>query len=323
MKKIIGCILSLLLVIGLAGCANRDEPVEPKEESTMTQTAVDLGINAENYPKIDGSTSTLVIRQAIFDAMVKQGTEYYTANYPAKASKTVPSYHLLIDGDVDMIIVPYASEDVLKAAKEKNVELEFHRIAAEALIFITPKENPAENITEEQVRSIYRDYAIKNWKELGGPDKELVPVCRNADSGSQSQLDNMILKGEEMHPDIKDNYIEMTMEGMLEQTAYFHNGNETVPARDCYALGYTLFTYLQKMKPLSQAANDLKILNYEGVAPSVESIADGTYPLSDGYYVVVRKGTPESSPVYRIIDWLCGEEGQKVIQDLDLIPCGK
>ena len=54
-------------------------------------------------------------------------------------------------------------------AKKAGVELEFHKFAAEALVFITSADNPTENITYEQVRSIYLDYGIKNWGELGGP----------------------------------------------------------------------------------------------------------------------------------------------------------
>ena len=47
----------------------------------------------------------------------------------------------------------------------------------------------------------------------GGPDKRLIPFCRNADSGSQSQLDNLILHGEEMDAGIEQNNVELTMEG--------------------------------------------------------------------------------------------------------------
>jgi len=39
-----------------------------------------------------------------------------------------------------MILVPYASEEVLNKALKAGVELEFHPISLEALIFITAKE---------------------------------------------------------------------------------------------------------------------------------------------------------------------------------------
>ncbi|TJX58953.1 phosphate ABC transporter permease, partial [Soehngenia saccharolytica] len=138
----------------------------------MSSIAEDYNISHENYPRIDGSTSTLSIVKAINRAMYKY---MENDNFPKSASKTVPSYKMLINGDVDLIIVPYPSSDILSLADEKKVELEFYPIALESLVFITPIENEADNITEDQVRQIYIDYGIKNWSELGGPNRELVP----------------------------------------------------------------------------------------------------------------------------------------------------
>ncbi len=168
-----------------------------------------------------------------------------------------------------MIIVPYASSDVLALAENKNVKLEFHPIAAEALVFITPVENDAGNITMEQIRNIYLNYGIKNWSSLGGSDRELIPICRNSDSGSQSQMDNLVLMDKKMHPAIMENYVELT---------------------------------------------------FEGVAPTEETIADGSYSLSDSYYAVIRNDLPEEHSARNIIDWLKSDAGKTAIRNLGLIP---
>lgn len=60
-------------------------------------------------------------------------------DFPEAALKTVPSDKLLIDGKVDMIIVPYASSDILSLAENAGVDLEFYPIAAEALVFLRQK----------------------------------------------------------------------------------------------------------------------------------------------------------------------------------------
>lgn len=297
-----------------------DDPLP--EDALMTETAKTLGITYENYPRIDGSTSTLNIVKAIHRAMYVEGTAEYEKVYSLEASKTVPSYHKLIEGDVDLIFVPYASEDVLKAAEDAGVELVFEKVAAEALIFVTPKDNSAEGVTREQIRSIYLDYGITNWTELGGPARELIPICRNADSGSQSQMDNLVLENEPMHPDIQKNYVELTMEGLLELVAFYHNGGLDGRPTNSYAIGYTLYTYLQNVTELTGIGDRLKILSYDGVAPSVENIADGSYPLSDGYYAVTRADLPEDHSAHAVVGWLQSAEGQGKIENLGLIPCG-
>jgi phosphate transport system substrate-binding protein len=247
-----------------------------------------------------------------------QGKE--DASLPETASKTVPSYKKLIKGEVDMIIVPYASSEVLNLAEDAGIKLEFYPIAAEALVFITPVENKAENIIMEQARKIYIQYGIKNWSELGGPNRELTPICRNADSGSQSQMDNLVLQGKEMHPSIKKNYVQLTMEGMLELTAFYHNGGMNGKPTDSYALGYTLYTYLKQESEITGIDKRLKILAFEGVAPSEETIADGTYPLTDGYYAVVRSDLPKGHSARNIIGWLQKDEGKAAIRKLRFIP---
>lgn len=283
----------------------------------MTATAEEYGITHDNYPKIDGSTSTLhlskVINLIMYDSQINE-------NYPSKASKTVPSYKRLINGEVDLILVPSASQDVLNLAKESGVELEFIPVVAEALIFITPRENETKNITMEQVKDIYLNYGINNWSKLGGPDKEIVPICRNSDSGSQSQMDNLIIDNEKIHPDIQKNFVVLNMEDLLYQVAFYHGGGLEGKPTDSYAIGYTLYTYLKNMGEITGIDDSLNILAFEGVVPSAETIADGSYPLTDGYYAVVRSDLPEEHSARRIIEWLKSDDGKENIRKLRLIP---
>ena len=277
-----------------------------------------LGITKSNYPCIDGSTSTLPLVQELYKTFFPSIDNTWP-DLPQTASKTVPSYGRLIKGEVDMILVPYASEEVLKSAEEAGVELEFFPISLEALIFITHKDNPTQNITEEQVKTIYIDYSIKNWKALGGPDKELIPICRNADSGSQSQLDNIILKGKAIHNKIKKNYVELTMDGLLEQVAFYQSAS----GKDCYALGYTLYYYMKNIGEVISSPSYLKILDYEGIKATPETIEDGSYPLSSSYYAVVRKDLPENHTARTLISWLTSEVANVCIRRGGLTPIAR
>lgn len=335
MKKLLMITLIIIISVSFISCKKIQdipEPLDTMEKPTvetksitndkvdsdiMTTTAEEYGITNENYPKIDGSTSTIALVRAINLNMYESELN---ENYPETASKTIPSYKSLIEGEVDMIIVPYASSDVLDLAKKADVELEFIPVVAEALIFITPIENETQNITMEEVRDIYLNYGIKNWSKLGGPDKEIVPICRNSDSGSQSQMDNLILENKEMHPDIEKNFVELTMEGLLEQVAFYHNSGFDKKPTNSYALGYTLYTYLKNIGNITGIDEKLNILAFEGVVPSEETIADGSYPLTDGYYAVVRRDLPKEHSARRIIQWLKSEDGKENIRKMGFIP---
>jgi phosphate transport system substrate-binding protein len=286
---------------------------------SVTEPVEYLTIDPQDYPVIDGSTSTLGIVRAIYREVFGEG-ETPGVPYPQQASKTVPSYRRLISGEADLIIVPYASPDVLREAAEAGVTFQFYKVAAEALIFITPAGNTATGITGEEVRKIYLDNGIKNWSEMGGPDRKLIPICRNADSGSQSQMDNLILAGKPMHPSIQKNYVELTMEGMLEQVAFYHSGGLSGRPTDSYALGYTLFLYLKNVDSVTGIGEHLKILTYDGVEATVESIADGSYPLSDGYYAVVRSDLPGEHSARTVIAWLQSDRGAAAIESAGMLP---
>ncbi len=338
MRKILIIVLLIIMTLTFVSCTKVGDIKEPsdttnenptiennpntndndkEDRNLMTDTAEKYGVTHDNYPKIDGSTSTLDLVSTINSIMYQN---QINENYPTVASKTVPSYKLLIEGDVDLIIVPYASADVLTLAKESGVELEFVPVVSEALIFITPIDNQVNNITMEQVRDIYLNYGIKNWSELGGSNKEIVPICRNSDSGSQSQMDNLILQNKEMHSDIQKNFVELTMEGLLEQVAFYHNGGLDGKPTESYALGYTLYTYLKKVGYITGIDERLNILSFEGVVPSEETIADGSYPLTDGYYAVVRSDLSKDHSARRIIEWLKSEDGKDNIRKSRLIP---
>lgn len=309
-------IFAAALALLLCACAAPVAQTSPSSSSTEPVMSPEPeseipGVTAENYPRIDGSTSTIGIVRTAFEAA---HSEYTADEYPVEAMRTVPSYRALIDGELDLIVVPYAGADVLSEAEAAGVKLEFTKIAAEALIFITPKENTAENITGDQVREIYLHNGIPNWTALGGPDKRLVPICRNPDSGSQSQLDNLILHGEPMDPELEQNHVELTMDGLVEQVAYYHYGGlDGQDNSDCYALGYTLYTYLEELNIITGVGDRLKILNYEGAAPTRESIASGEYPLADGYYAVVRADLPEDHPARAVVAWLASDAGREAL----------
>ncbi|MCL2199359.1 MAG: substrate-binding domain-containing protein [Defluviitaleaceae bacterium] len=304
----------------------------PEITLTPTATAVAIGINGGNYPRINGSTSTIPLVQNIFMSMFEhtQGRGLddrfifsmwdWDPYWLGGAARTIPSYELLIGNYVDMILVPEPSVAALRLAEDAGVELEFTPVAVEALVFLTSMENPVYDITREQLLGIYSDRSITNWAQLGGLDGAIVPLNRNLHSGSQTLMDNLVLRQEEMHETLTVYQIG-GMEDML--TAINHAWVLLDAEPNTFTIGYTVYYFLQQQVAnqnvpwggdASEFFGGIRVMSFDGVTPTSETIASGEYALTTHYYAVIRADSAEGSPERLIRDWLLTEEGQNAVE---------
>ncbi len=82
------------------------------------------------------------------------------------------------------------------------------------------------------------------------------------------------------------------------------------------ALGYSVYYYISRM----YLSEQVRVLSVDGVAPTNQTIADGSYPLYTYYCAVLRKNTPPDDPARELAAWLCGKEGQKVAASAGYVP---
>lgn len=82
-----------------------------------------------------------------------------------------------------------------------------------------------------------------------------------------------------------------------------------------YAMGYSVYYYYVNSYwlLLDSSGGDLKLLAVDGVVPSEETIANGSYPLAGYNYLVFRSDEPEDSPARRLAAFLLTEEGQSLV----------
>lgn len=260
-----------------------------------------------DMPVIDGSTSTHPFTEAVYNALFCNGEIH--PMYPQSHSKSHASYQRLINGEVDMLFASvYPASDILKLAEDKGVELELIPIAYDAMIFFTNKDNPANGLTKEQISNIYVNNAYDNWSEIGGSDALLYPYCRNSDSGSHAQMEKHFLNGNDIHPEVQKE-TSYTMSNVLTDVMGAKTDNPVG-----YALGYSIYYYYHNMDMFYDVHNNLKLLSIDGVEPNDDTIADGTYPLSNNTYVVMRKDTPSDSPARKMAEFMLTEAGQMCVE---------
>ena len=84
------------------------------------------------------------------------------------------------------------------------------------------------------------------------------------------------------------------------------------------AIGFSVYYYIDQM--YSQPG--LRLLSVDGVMPSNDTLADGSYPLCNDFYAVIRPDAAADSPERQLYDWLDTEAGQACIKKAGYVPAG-
>lgn len=267
------------------------------QEKTTEEPVVEPIFSLENYPKIDGSTATIPLAEA-FKANFT-GTDINEID--VKHNKTQEAYANLISGEADLILVTYPSEEEEKLAKENNVELEIVPIVREAFVFFVNKENPVEELTLKQIQDIYSG-KIKNWKEVGGKDSQILAYQRPENSESQSGMLELVMQGIKITNPVKEN-VEESMTDIVNVIADYDNKES--------AIGYSYYYYLSTM----YTKDSIKLLGVNGVKPTYENIKNGLYDIQTAYYAVIKKDEPTDSPARKLLNAMKSERGQSVAKE--------
>lgn len=263
----------------------------------------------ENYPKVDASLAT----QPLTNAFIKNFTgvndiDVSTLDY----TNTHPGYLRLIDGEVDLIVVTQPSDDELQYAADHGVELEVTPVVKEGFVFYVNKQNPVSSLTTDQIQGIYSG-EITNWKEVGGDDAEIVAYQRPRNSGSQTGMENLVMKDKTLMEPKTENLLE-TMAQIVNYVSNYDNGK--------YTLGYSYLYYATTMFETidPEVASNIKLLAINDVKPTPENIQAGNYPYNTAYYIVTRKADGEDSAAYKLKNIMLSERGQLVAKEAGYVP---
>lgn len=261
----------------------------------------------ETYPKVDGSTVTIPLSEALA-ATLTQHTIAEVQPY-IKHNKTHQAYVNLIDKRTDLIFVTAPSEEELALAEQKGVELEIIPIVSEAFVFLTHKDNPVNKLTQEEIVKIYTG-EITNWAEVGGEDESIIAYQRPVNSGSQTGFLEMVMKEQTpTNPPLEQVVAEMGL--LIDAVASYKN--------DAIALGYSYYYFVVDM----WGNDSVKLIEVDGVYPNGETIRSKAYPYTTAYYAVMRKDSPKDSDVRQIVEWILTEAGQTLMEESGYVKIGE
>ena len=266
-------------------------------------TSGELELKSCDFDMIDGSTATIPITAELARQFCDAGDDEIAGYIDHNTTGT--AYESLITGKKcgkkdcrkELIFVTEPSEEELQMAEKNGISLDVKPVAYDGFVFITRKDNPVDSLTVEQVKGIYSG-EITNWKEVGGKDSEIMAFQREPNSGSQTAMEQLVMKDAQLM-DAPEYMYKDGMAELIEQVAAYNNEEGSI--------GYTFYYYINNL----YLNDDIKVLKINGITPDNENLLNGTYPFKSAYYAVMREG--QNGLPKDIRDYLLSDNGQELI----------
>jgi len=170
---------------------------------------------------------------------------------------------------------------------DKEKMLNTITICHDGIAIIVNPQNPVRSLTLQQIRDIFSG-KIRDWKELGGIDREVDAVTREEGSGTRSAFEELVMKGKA----IDDSIMVQDSNGSVKE----------VVATDPYAMGY-----------ISLGLVDQKVRSVivDDVAPSIKNIKTGRYKIVRPFLYVTNG---ELDPYAKeFVNFVLSKDGQNIL----------
>lgn len=275
MKKRVIAATMLSLGLLLTGCGAQGGTTEKSSEADSNKPVKIVAV---------GSTAL----QPLVDAAKDQFTQEhpnYTVSVQGGGSGTGLSQ--VADGAVII-----GNSDVF--AEEKDgvdaSKLVDHRVAVVGMGPVVNKEVGVKNLTKQQLIDVFTG-KVKNWKEVGGKDQEIVVINRANGSGTRATFEKWGLDGAKpVQSQEQDS--SGTVRKIVEQT----------PG----AISYLAFSYMD---------DSTVALSIDGVEPKEEHVKDNSWKIWS-YEHMYTKGEPNKE-VKAFLDYMVTDDVQKtIVKDL-------
>ncbi|MBQ2944975.1 MAG: substrate-binding domain-containing protein [Clostridia bacterium] len=285
------------ITINTAPSINCNEYLPFTEDSKIVKFDSKTFKLTEKLPIIDGAAACFPVYSAFVNAVYPDTTVLNQGAFVY--NNTVEGYKKLANKQTDIFIGAAPSAAQKAYAESLGTEFKYTQIGTEAFVFFVHKNNPIDSLTVEQIKGIYSG-EITNWKEVGGRNEKIVAYQRNEGSGSQSMLVRFMDGTPLMKPTTKD--VVDGMGGIIKRVADYKS--------ESCSIGFSFRFYVEGIIKNP----DIKMIAIDGVAPSVENIKNGSYPVVTPLYAVSYENN-QNPNVDALLNWMLSDEGQYIIEE--------
>ena len=234
----------------------------------------------------DGSTSMEKVIGALGEAFQNDTGISFTYN-PTGSGSGIKAVQ---EGRCD---IGLSSRDL--KAEEKEAGLSGTVLAYDGIAVIVNPENPVSDLSVETIAKIYTG-EITNWSEVGGNDVEIVLIGREAGSGTRDGFESITDT-----EDACQYRQELTSTGDVITTVSQNPG----------AIGYA---------SVASVKDTVKALKVDGVAPTEETIKDGSYVVQRPFVLVTKTGVELSDAAFKFFTYITSTDANEIISAAGVVP---
>lgn len=228
----------------------------------------------------DGSTSMEKVIGALGEAFEADNSGTTFTYNPTGSGSGITA---VLEGRCDIGLSSRALKDDEKAQGLTETVLAYDGIA----IIVNP-ENTVEDLTVDQIASIYKG-EVTNWSEVGGADGEIVLIGREAGSGTRDGFES----------------ITGTKDSCKYRQELTSTGDViTTVANNPNAIGYA---------SLASVKDTVKALKVGGVTPTEGTVKDGTYLIQRPFVFVTKTDTKLSDTAQKFFDYAMSSAAASII----------
>ncbi|WP_455277632.1 phosphate ABC transporter substrate-binding protein [[Eubacterium] cellulosolvens] len=288
-KYIAAAIVILLVAIGGAYTYMQMEPTSISTSTTTGTPTTTPTTTISGSLTIAGSTTVLPLNQEWARLLMEQYPDLRISVSGGGSGHGVKSV------GSDEIDIGAASRDVKQKEFDQYPEIKPVRVAKDSIAIVVHPNNPISEISMEDIAKIYAG-EITNFKQIGGPDMDIVVYTREEGSGTRGSFEEIVL----------DKYdVEILGEAITKPS----NGE----VRASIAGNEAGFAYLS----MGYLDNTIKGLAIDGVDPTVANVKSGDYPVVRNLYLITNGEPSELEKLF--IDFALSAEGQSIVEETGYI----
>ena len=286
MKKVFAMLMTLTLALSLlAGCGSSQETTEDTTGTDDTQTEE---TQLSGSVSTDGSTSMEEVIGALGEQFQTDTGVSVTYNPTGSGS----GIEAVKNGSCDIGLSSRALKD-----EEKAAGLTETTVALDGIAIIVNAENPVTDLSIDQIAQIYTG-AVTDWADMGGTAGTIAVIGRESGSGTRDGFES-----------ITGTEDACVLAQELSSTGAVIEAVRTTPG----AIGYASLSAVEGQEGIT-------VLTVDGVAPSEETVLDGSYAIQRPFVFVTRTDEALSDAAQAFFDFATSTDANDLIAAAGAVP---